>query len=52
VIKFEIILSDFPKIEKYFTSEVMVSWSFHRSGFVVGAAGPLAGDELGWEHPL
>ena len=25
VIKFEIISSDFPKIEKYFTSEVMVS---------------------------
>lgn len=52
VIKFEIISSDFPKIEKYFTSEVMVSWSFHRSGFVLGAAGPSAGTELGQAHPL
>lgn len=29
-----------------------MSWPFHRSGFVLGAAGPLAGTELGQEHPL
>lgn len=29
-----------------------MSCSFHRSGFVLGAAGPLAGRELGWDHPL